>query len=43
MPCTYNFSNLNGDKNDETFYDQEFQKTDQTEFRIEKVIKWKRG
>ena len=32
---------LNAEEIDETFYEKELQKTNQTEFRIEKVIKRK--
>ena len=37
----YVISNLNGEKIVETFYEKESQKTNQIEFRIEKVIKRK--
>ena len=38
---TYVISDLNGEQIDGTFYEQELQKTNQKEFRIEKVIKRK--
>ena len=38
---TYVISDLNGEKNIGTFYEKEYQKTNQEEFRIEKVIKKK--
>ena len=41
VPWTYDISDLNGKEIDGTFYEQEFQKTNQKEFRIEKVIKRK--
>ena len=41
VPWTYVISDLNGEKIDGTFYEKELQKTDQQEFRIEKVIKRK--
>ena len=34
-------NDLNGEKNLESFYEKELQKTNQKEFRIEKVIKRK--
>ena len=39
VPWTYVISDLNGEKIDGTFYEKELQKTDQQEFRIEKLIK----
>ena len=41
MPWIYVINNLNGKEIDETFYQKEWQKTNQEEFRIEKVIKRK--
>ena len=41
MPWTYVISDLNGKEVVGTFYKKEFQKTNQTEFRIQKVIKRK--
>ena len=41
VPWTYTISNLNGEKVIGTFYEKELQKTNQKEFRIEKVIKRK--
>ena len=41
VPLTYIISDLNGEEIDETFYEKELQKTNQPEFRIEKVIKRK--
>ena len=38
---TYAIDDLNGEEITETFYEKELQKTDQQEFRIEKVIKKK--
>ena len=38
---TYVINDLNGDEIIETFYEKELQKTNQQEFRIEKVIKKK--
>ena len=38
---TYVISDLNGEQIDGTFYEQELQKTNQKEFRIEKIIKRK--
>ena len=38
-PWTYVISDLNGEKIVGSFYEKELQKTDQKEFRIEKVIK----
>ena len=39
MPWTYVISDLNGEEIVEIFYEKELQKTNQKEFRIEKVIK----
>ena len=41
LPWTYVISNLNGEKILGSFYEKELQKTNQKEFRIEKVIKRK--
>ena len=41
VPWTYIINDLNGEKIIETFYEKELQKTNQQEFRIEKVIKRK--
>ena len=41
VPWTYVISVLNGKEVAGTFYKKEFQKTNQTEFRIQKVIKQK--
>ena len=41
VPWTYVIHNLNGKEIVETFCENEFQKTNQKEFRIEKVIKRK--
>ena len=41
VPCTYTISDLNGEKVTGTFYGKELQKTNQKEFRIEKVLKRK--
>ena len=41
VPWTYVINDLNGEENIETFYEKELQKTNQKEFRIEKVIKRK--
>ena len=41
MLWTYVISHLNGQKLVGTFYEKEFQKTNQTEFRVEKVFKRK--
>ena len=38
---TYVINNLNGEQIIGSFYEKEFQKTNQKEFRIEKVIKRK--
>ena len=39
VPWTYIISDLNGEEIVGTFYEKELQKTNQKEFRIEKVIK----
>ena len=41
VPWTYVISDLNGGPIDRTFYEQEFQKRNQKEFRIEKATKRK--
>ena len=41
VPWTYVISDLNGEKIVGSFYEKELQKTNQKEFRIEKVIKRK--
>ena len=41
VPWTYVISDLNGEEIVGSFYEQELQKTNQKEFRIEKVIKKK--
>ena len=41
VPWTYIINDLNGEEITGTFYEKEFQKIDQQEFRIEKVIKKK--
>ena len=41
VPWTYVISDLNGEEIMESFYEKELQKTNQKEFRIEKVIKRK--
>ena len=41
VPWTYEISDLNGEEIVGSFYEKELQKTDQKEFRIEKVIKKK--
>ena len=41
VPWTFVINNLNGEEIIETFYEKELQKTNQKEFRIEKVIKRK--
>ena len=41
IPWTYVISDLNGDEIIASFYEKELQKTNQKEFRIEKVIKKK--
>ena len=42
VPQTYVISGLNGEEIVETFSEKELQKTNQTEFRVEKVLKRKR-
>ena len=41
VPWTYVINDLNGEKIIGTFYEKELQKTNQKEFRIEKVLKRK--
>ena len=41
VPWTYVINDLNGEEIIETFYEKELQKTNQQEFRVEKVIKEK--
>ena len=41
VPWTYVVNDLNGEEIIRTFYEKELQKTNQQEFRIEKVIKRK--
>ena len=41
VPWTYAISNLNDEEITGTFYEKELQKTNQKEFRIEKVLKRK--
>ena len=41
VPWTYLVNDLNGEEVKDSFYEKEFKKTDQKEFRIEKVIKRK--
>ena len=41
VPWTYVINDLNGEEITGTFYEKELQKTNQEEFRIEKVIKRK--
>ena len=41
VPWTYIINDLNGGEIIETFYEKELQKTNQEEFKIEKVIKKK--
>ena len=41
VPWTYTVNNLNGEKVIGTLYEKELQKTNQKEFRIEKVLKRK--
>ena len=41
MPWTYIISDLNGEEIVRTFHEKKLQKTNQKEFRIEKVIKRK--
>ena len=43
VPWTYAINNLNGEEIVASFYEKELQKTNQKEFRIEKVIKTKRN
>ena len=43
VPWTYVINGLNGEENVGTFYEKEFQKTNQEEFRVEKVIGRKRN
>ena len=42
-PWTYVINDLNGEEIAATFYENELQKTNQEEFRVEKVIKIKRN
>ena len=42
VPWTYAISDLNGENIVGTFYEKELQKTNQKEFRIEKIIKKRR-
>ena len=41
VPWTYAISDLNGEAITGSFHEKEFQKTNQKEFRIEKVLKSK--
>ena len=41
VPCTYVINDLNDEEITGTFYEKELQKTNQKEFRVEKVIKRK--
>ena len=41
MPLRYVVTDLNGEEINGTFYEKELQKTNQKEFRLEKVIKKK--
>ena len=41
LPWTYVISDFNGEEIVRTFYEKELQKKNQTDFRIEKVIKRK--
>ena len=41
VPWTYTINDLNGEKVIGTFYEKELQKTNQKEFRIEKILKRK--
>ena len=41
VPWTYAISDLNGEEITGSFYEKELQKTNQKEFRIEKVLKRK--
>ena len=43
MPWTYEISDLSGGETMGSFYEKELEKTNQKEFRIEKVIKKKGG
>ena len=43
VPWNYTISNLNGERVIGTFHEKELQKTNQKEFRIEKVLKRKGG
>ena len=43
VPWTYTISDLNGEEITGSFYEKELQKTNQKEFRIEKVLKRKGG
>ena len=43
VPWTYFINDLNGEKIVGTFYENELQKTNEKEFRIEKVIQRKRN
>ena len=40
VPWTYAINDFNGDETIGTFYEKEIQKTNQQEFRIEKVINY---
>ena len=39
VPCTYVINDLNGEETVRNFYEKGLKKTNETEFRIEKVIK----
>ena len=41
VPWTYVINDFNGEESTGSFYEKEFQKTNQKEFRIEKVVKRK--
>ena len=41
VPCTYAINDINGEEIIGAFYEKELQKSNQQEFRIEKVIKRK--
>ena len=41
IPCTYVIIDVKGEEIVETFYEKELPKTNQKEFRIEKIIKRK--
>ena len=41
VPWTYVINNLNGEEITGSFYEKELQKTNQKEFRIEKILKKK--